>query len=476
MRIFPVICLAGACCLACAGTPAGARSLFHKDASASSSPSFVSTIPALRGDSSAPKAPPDTLQRITPGRSNSPEQEQKPYVIFISADGLRYDLVDKYHAEHLQSLKEKGVATTHMIPAYPSVTFPNHYTLATGLYPAHHGLVDNTIYDPAKKAFYRTKDKQAVCDSSWYGGIPLWTLAEQQRLLSASFFWVGSEADIGGLRPAYWYPYNEKIPLADRINDIKNWLTLPEAQRPHLIFFYLYHVDHAEHTYGVDSKEAIDAVHLVDNTIWQLTRTIDSLHLPVNYILVSDHGMSAIDTLHTLSLPAAVDTTKFIIAGNETLVQLYAKDKKEVIPVYDALKKEDRTDDYAVYLPDETPARWHYTKKDDRFGRIGDILLVAKAPYVFELHGKKPLPANHGFDNALPDMGATFYAWGPAFKQHLIVPAFENVDVYPLIAQVLGLKITSPIDGSIEVLQGILTAISLPAKAPPQLPSSTTGR
>ena len=398
----------------------------------------------------------DTLQHITPGRSNSPEQEQKPYVIFISADGLRYDLVDRYHAEHLQSLRETGVRAEHMIPSYPSVTFPNHYTLATGLYPSHHGLVDNTIYDPAKKAFYRTKDKQAVRDSSWYGGIPLWSLAEQQKMLSANFFWVGSEAGTAGFRPTYWYAYDEKIPLADRISDVKNWLSLPEESRPHLIFFYLYHVDHAEHTYGVDSKEAIDAVHLVDNTIWQLTRAVDSLHLPVNYILVSDHGMAATDTLHPLGLPPAVDTTKFFIGGNESLVQLYAKDKKDILPVYQALKKEQHTEDYDVYLPDETPARWHYSRKDDRFGRIGDILLVSKAPKVFELHGKKPLKANHGFDNALPEMGATFCAWGPAFKKHLVIPAFENVQVYPLIAKILGLIITDPIDGSPDVLRNIL--------------------
>ncbi|HXB33532.1 MAG TPA: ectonucleotide pyrophosphatase/phosphodiesterase, partial [Puia sp.] len=147
----------------------------------------------------------DTAQKIIPGRVNSPEHEKEPYVIFISADGFRYDLADKYHATHLQALRARGVAAASMTPAFPSVTFPNHYSLATGLYPAHHGLVDNTFYDPEKGKGYRINDRAAVTDSSWYGGTPIWVLAEQQRMLSASFFWVGSEAAVDGVRPTYYY-------------------------------------------------------------------------------------------------------------------------------------------------------------------------------------------------------------------------------------------------------------------------------
>jgi len=398
---------------------------------------------------------PDTSQKIIPGRTNSIEQQQKPYVIFISADGFRWDLADKWHATNLLTLRSGGVAAEKMIPSYPSVTFPNHYSLATGLYPSHHGIVDNTFYDPKKGRGYRISDKAAVADSSWYGGTPIWALAEQQHMVAANFFWVGSEAPICGIFATYYYKFNSVMSMDDRLQVMKNWLMLPEAQRPHLLLFYMYQVDHEEHTYGPDSKEAGEAVHLVDDVIGKMTRMVDSLHLPVNYIFVSDHGMTAIDTLHGgITLPSSIDTTKFIVSGSETLRHLYAREKRDVPSMYKTLKKQ--ADGFDVYLPDKTPVRWHYTARDDRYGRMGDILLVTKYPRMFYLKNNRLIAGEHGFDNAIPDMGATFYAWGPAFKNGLTIPAFENVNVYPLIAHILGLSLPAGIDGKLEVLKGVL--------------------
>jgi predicted AlkP superfamily pyrophosphatase or phosphodiesterase len=399
----------------------------------------------------------DTVQKVIPGRTNSPEQEKKPYVILISADGFRYDLAEKYHATHLLALREEGVIALSMTPSFPSVTFPNHYSLATGLYPAHHGLVDNTFYDPAKGKGYRINDRAAVTDGSWYGGTPIWVLAEQQQMLSASFFWVGSEAAVDGVRPTYSYLFNDRIALDTRLQAVKDWLTLPEAERPHLILFYLSQVDHAEHLYGPVSKETEAAVHLVDDCVGKMVRIVDSLRLPVNFVFVSDHGMEQVDTAHGI-YPAALDTVRFKVTFGETMIHLYAKDKNDIQAEYEALKKEagaEGTSGYDVFLAGAVPDRWHYSTKDDRYGRIGDIILVARAPRVFAVRGRRINPGAHGFDNALPEMGATFYAWGPAFQQTTI-PAFENVNVYPLIAHILGLTIPQPIDGSFRTLSGTL--------------------
>jgi predicted AlkP superfamily pyrophosphatase or phosphodiesterase len=396
----------------------------------------------------------DSTQLVVPGRSNSPEQEQKPYVILISADGFRYDLADKYNATHLQALRAQGVRASSMIPSYPSVTFPNHYSLATGLYPSHHGLVDNNFFDVKKGRGYTIRDRSAVEDPDFYGGTPIWVLAEQQKMLSASFFWVGSETAIDGVRPTYYYKFNDKISLDTRLKAVKDWLTLPQAQRPHLITFYLSWVDHAEHFYGPNSKEAEEAVHQVDDAIQRMTRMVDSLHLPVNYIFVSDHGMAQTDTSRPIPVPDVVDTSKFIVSVGGTMVHLYAKDKKDIVPTYNALKTV--ANDYYVYLPEETPAHWHYTEKDDVYHRIGDIILVAHFPMLFHNKGMRMIPGEHGYDNAIPDMGATFYAWGPAFKTGLTLSPFENVNVYPLVAHLLGLKITQPIDGTLKVLSNTL--------------------
>ena len=360
------------------------------------------------------KISPDTVQQIVPGRFNSLDQQQKPYVIMISGDGFRYDLADKYKAVHLLELRSRGVAAASMMPAYPSLTFPNHYALATGLYPSHHGIVDNAFYDAQKNKIYQIRDRNVVTDSSWYGGTPIWTLAEQQHMLSASFFWVGSEAAIKGVRPTYYYVFNDKIDLDTRLLAVKNWLELPPATRPHLITFYLSQVDHEEHMHGPDSKEAEAAVHLVDDCVGKMVKMVDSLHLPVSFIFVSDHGMALDDTLHTISLPGAIDTSKFIVTDGESLLHLYAKDKKDVLPTYKALKEQAK--DYDVYLPEETPARWHYSAADDYFHRIGDIILVSRFPKVFNIKHRKPIPGMHGFDNSIPEMQARLLCLGTRFQ------------------------------------------------------------
>lgn len=400
-------------------------------------------------------AQPDTTQYIIHGRTNSPVQQQKPYVILISADGFRNDLAEKYNAVNLKQFSSQGVAAKGMFPSYPSLTFPNHYTLVTGLYPAHHGLVDNTFFDQQKNKLYRIGNREVVEDGSWYGGTPLWVLAEQQQMISASFYWVGSEADVKGVRPTYYYRYSELIDIDRRVEVVKNWLTLPEAIRPHFITFYMSEVDHEEHVHGVDSKEAIAAVHHIDSAVARLVHMTDSLQLPVNFVFVSDHGMSAIDTVNFVDLPEAVaDTNKFYIPVSDVLLHVYANNKSLVEPAYRAMKK--TAQGYDVYKPNETPAHWHYTAKDDYYKRIGDLLLVPKWPRIFNLRKRKPWPGTHGFDNHLPDMRASFYAWGPAFKQNLVIDDFENVHVYPLIAKILGLAITEKIDGKENVLQHIL--------------------
>lgn len=397
----------------------------------------------------------DTSQQVVSGRKNSADAVQKPYVILISADGFRHDFADKYEATNLQSFRSQGVAAKSMRPSYPSLTFPNHYSIATGLYPSHHGLVNNTFYDPKKKQVYRMGNRNAVEDSTWYGGTPIWVLAEQQQMLSAAFYWVGSEAAVQGVRPTYYYKYNEQIPIDQRIAIVKNWLTLPEEVRPHLIAFYMPEVDHEAHTYGPDAPQTREAVHFVDEAIARLVRMTDSLQLPVNYIFVSDHGMTNIDTVNFVPLPpAAADTSQFFIPPSDVLLHLYAKDKKYIKPAYKAMKREAK--EYDVYLPSRTPRRWHFSAKDDRFKRTGDIYLVPKWPKIFNLRKRKPNPGQHGFDNALPDMQASFYAWGPAFKQGLTIEPFENVNVYPLVASILGLTIAEKTDGRPGVLKPIL--------------------
>jgi len=323
------------------------------------------------------------------------------------------------------------------------------------MYPAHHGLANNYFYSRIRKQSYSMRNGATVTDGSWYGGTPLWVLAEQNQMLSASFFWVGSEADIKGIVPTYYYRYNEAIPIERRIQVVVNWLQLPPERRPHFITFYFSRTDHDGHEYGPDAPETGIAVRWVDSAIQKLTTAINATRLPVNYIFVADHGMTKVDQDHALPMPSAVDTNLFIIPRGSELVQLYAKDKKDIIPTYTKLKK--RAKGYKVYLRSGMPSYLHYSERDDSLQTIGDILLIPVWPRVFNFSRDKPNPGAHGFDPALvKDMHAIFIAWGPNIRSGLKVPTFKNIDVYPVITRILGLPNKEKIDGSSQLADMIV--------------------
>lgn len=400
----------------------------------------------------------DTAQVIIPNRYNKPEVMKKPYVIMISADGFRYDYATKYNAKNLLKLAGDGVQAKAMLPSFPSITFPNHWTLITGLYPSHHGLIDNYFYDYKIKKTYAMSDKENAEDGSWYGGLPLWSLAEKNGILSASLQWVGSASDAGGIRPTYYYHYHEKFSPEDKVNKVINWLKLPEGQRPHFISLYFPEVDAAGHHYGPDSTETEAAVHLVDDAIGDLVKRANNLGLKdVNFVFVSDHGMIKVDKATPIEIPELLmDKKRFDYYNSQTLLRVYVKNPAEVQEAYHLLKN-NKTEDYNVYLDKRLPRYLKFAKRDDKYDRIGQILLVPKAPKIFLEKGKTTSVGKHGYNPRItPEMKATFYAWGPEFKNHLVIDEFRNVNVYPLVAKVLGLEINQPIDGKLKVLQPIL--------------------
>ncbi|MDN5423602.1 MAG: ectonucleotide pyrophosphatase/phosphodiesterase, partial [Chryseobacterium sp.] len=363
----------------------------------------------------AQKSPVDTAQVVVANRYNSIDAQTKPYVIMISTDGFRYDYAKKYNAENLLKLSGEGVQAKAMIPSYPSITFPNHWSLITGLYPSHHGLIDNFFYDYKRKEFYAMSDRKNAEDGSWYGGVPLWGLAEKQGMISASLMWVGSASDAGGKRPTYYYPYHEKFTPSEKVNKVIDWLKLPMDKRPHFISLYFPEVDGSGHHFGPEARETEDAVHLVDNAIGELVQKVNSLGLKnVNFVFVSDHGMIKVDGGAPLDIPAILfDKDRFDFYNSQTLLRVVVKNPAEVKSVYKELKA-GKTDDYEVYLDKRLPGYLHFGTKDDQYQRIGQILLIPKAPKIFLEKGKKTSVGKHGYNARLvPEMKATFFAWGP---------------------------------------------------------------
>ena len=385
-----------------------------------------------------------------PNPPNAAEQLSKSYVVLVSLDGFRYDYAQRYGAKHLLALAARGASAPNgMLPVFPSLTFPNHYTIVTGLYPNHHGIVANSFYDPARKEKYSVSDPKTTVDGSWYGGTPLWELAEKQGMRSASFFWPGSEAEIQGKRPSYYLTYDDKFPDEKRVEQVLAWLRLAPAQRPHFITLYYSNVDHAGHSFGPDAAETGEAVRHVDEMIGKLTDGIAMLGLAVDLIVVSDHGMETSQG-GWIALDKWADLAQFDTSGS----LLYAKSEADAENAYKSLL--DVSDKFKVYRRGKVPKNLHFHSNP----REGDPVVVPTGPFGIVAHapGNSTAPARgvHGYDpGTMPSMKAIFYAAGPDIRAGVDVQPFEDIHLYPLIAEILGLRI-GPVDGQLPVLQVVL--------------------
>ena len=389
---------------------------------------------------------------------NSAAAQHAHYVVLVSLDGFRWDYARRDNATHLLALGKRGVwAPDGMLPSFPSLTFPNHYTIVTGLYPEHHGLVANNFYDDTKRARYAISDAKAVTDGSWYSGTPLWSLAESQGMRTACFFWPGSEAKIAGFQPTYSLKFDDKIDDTARIEEVLAWLRLPQADRPHFITLYYSEPDHEGHEFGPDAPETRAAVRKVDGLIGQLKAGLDATGLPIDLVVVSDHGMAKVQG-GWITLDQFADLTGFDTAGG----LLYGKTEDDRARVYNQLKK--ASSQFVVYRRKDVPADLNYSQNP----REGDPVVIATGPYAIRVHApvpkpgeppvpdKPPIAGNHGYDpHKMPEMKASFFAAGPDIVAGKTVAPFENVNLYPWLAHMLGLA-PPKTDGSLDVLAGTL--------------------
>lgn len=391
----------------------------------------------------------DSAQNVVSGRRNAPGQEKKPYLILICGDGFRYDYAGKYHATNLLQLSADGIRAERMIPSYPSVTHPNHFAIVSGLYPAHSGIVGNKFYDPARKEYFKLND------GSWFREEPIWVTAEKQGMLTASFFWIDASTPMKGVLPTYYYKMNKNkdVLIDGRTRALKDWLSLPEDRRPHFIAFYFPDTDHAGHRFGPDAPETEKAVRFIDDAVGQINATAKASGLPVNFIFVSDHGMTRIDQAHPIAIPAVLEDSQFVVVNQVALLNVYAEDPSAIKPAYAKLKAGEATGGYKVYLSADMPAELHYGAADDRYRRVGDIILIADWPRTFN---PKAGAGTHGYDPyKVRDMSASFFAWGPAFKSHMKIPPFKNVEVYDVMTKILGIR-PQPNDGTGALAKEIL--------------------
>jgi predicted AlkP superfamily pyrophosphatase or phosphodiesterase len=389
---------------------------------------------------------------LASGFRKDSRKQFKNYVVLVSLDAFRWDYYKLYNTPNLNRIAKDGVKAERMIPSFPTVTFPNHYSIATGLYPDHHGLINNNFPAPDLGLFYRMGDRAAVENPAFYGGEPIWVTAEKQGARSASFFWVGSEAAVEGIQPTYWKKYDGKVTFEARIDTVIKWLSYPQEMRPELVTLYFDEPDATGHDYGPVSPETGKVVNRLDSLMGVLRIKLAALPdaKRINLIILSDHGMASVSSDKYINLKSLVPNRMIasISGGNPVYLINPSEGKRDSV-----LYLLGNVKGLKAWKKSEVPAKWHYGTNP----RIPEIVVVADSswsivtrPYASSIRG-----GAHGYDNSDPDMFSIFYASGPSFKKNYKLKELNNIDVYNLICRILDLKPTKN-DGNPAHIKGML--------------------
>ena len=372
-------------------------------------------------------------------------------LILISIDGFKPDYLDRGVTPNLSELAAHGVRATRMLPSFPSITFPNHYTLVTGLYPDHHGVVGNTFEDPHLPGVFHMNSK----DEAWWDeATPLWITAQRAGVPSATEFWPGSEVSFGGMRPDHWEPFDQSKRGDARVDTVLGWLDLPAAQRPRFITLYFDIVDTAGHLGGPDSDAVNAAVKSTDASIGRLLAGLKQRGIDANLVIVSDHGMAATAPARTILLDDLTDLAALHVVFTDAVSGIDVP--KTPAGEAAAARLLAPHDHMTCWRKADIPLRFHYGANP----RVPDVVCAADVGWLVETraavgHRTRPLLGEHGYDNAAPEMSALFIASGPAFRRGRVVGPFPNVDVYPLLTHVLGVQ-GAPNDGDFDAVKGML--------------------
>ena len=370
-------------------------------------------------------------------------ESEDQYVILISFDGFRYDYTDRVETPNFDYLEKWGVKAKSLKPIFPSFTFPNHYSIATGCYANKHGILGNEFKTGLGR--YSYKNKNTVQDAKWYGAEPIWVTAEKNGIITATYFWVGSEAPIGGYYPTYYKNYQNGIDPKKKVDQAMNWLELPVNERPRLICLYFNEPDHAGHIFGANSKEVNEQIKESDNILGYLLRSLTKLDIynRTNILIVSDHGMVDV------SKEKVINIDDFNISG--------VIDGKG--PVMNIITQ----DEFLITIPNVKVVSSLENNDLNYNNPIYDFLLIADEGWMMytndhleEYDGKLPIKGMHGYNPDNMNMHAIFYAYGPRFKKAMEIDTFELIHIYPILCELLEISPYKDIDGRLEVLKPIL--------------------
>jgi predicted AlkP superfamily pyrophosphatase or phosphodiesterase len=376
------------------------------------------------------------------GVETSPAPAERPIVILISVDGWRWDYLQRFAPPTMTRLAAEGVVVERLVPVFPSKTFPNHYTIVTGLYPGRHGIVSNNMVDPALPGRFSLNNREVQQDTRWWGGEPLWVTVERQGQIAATMFWPGSDVEIAGDRPTYYRTYEHELPNADRVDQLLEWLQQPEeARRPTFLTLYFSTVDEAGHDFGPDSDETRRAALEVDTALERLLTGLDHLGLRqrTNLLVVSDHGMAAVSSDRTIVLDDYLDLSTVTVIDSSPVVGLNPR-SATAERIYASLK--DKHPALAVFTRDTLPVEYRLRGHP----RIPAVVGIADDGWRVTTRaalGRSPDESSsgeHGYDPRHRSMHGLFIATGPLFRRGVSVPSLENVHLYELMCRLLRVR------------------------------------
>ena len=389
----------------------------------------------------------------------------KEYVLLVSFDGFRYDYSDMVDTPNFDRIRDEGVKAESLVPIFPTLTFPNHYSIATGCYSNKHRIISNTFYSKTLEKKYSMYDRGTVTDSSFYGAEPIWVTAEKNGLKSASYFWVGSEAI--GKTPSIYKNYDSSIPFTSRVDSVISWFNLSESKRPDLVLLYFNEPDHTGHMFGPESTEIADMITQTDQLLGYIVKQINTLDIrdKINLIVISDHGMSQVTQDKLIFLDDFIPRDMVYFEGGGSIGMINEKEKEFSIKkpfkktrysLREIYKHIEFVEFMDVYKTKDIPKEFHFLNKDSP-----DFLLVANNGWFITDRDNssrvgRTLNGMHGYDPKYRETHGIFYASGPSFRRGYVVNSFENIHVYPIICNILNIPEYNNIDGDINQVRGIL--------------------
>lgn len=386
------------------------------------------------------------------------ETKAAPPLLLISIDGLRHDYLEKTELPNLTRLANGGLRADSLQHVFPTKTFVTHYSLVTGLHADGTGVVSNNMWDPERKTRFSLRNADAVSDGRWYDGEPIWNTLEKTGKQAATYFWPGSEADIGGMRPTIWMPYDGDASHNERVEQVLAWLDLPGEERPEFITLYFSAVDSAGHEHGPDHPEVISALKEVDTALGLLIEGIEqrSLLNRMHILITSDHGMETVNKDRYVLLDELIDVSKINISDWSPVAQIWATDDGLTVDeIYTALNN--AHPNLQVYKKADVPARYHFNKHK----RIADVIAEVDLGWMmsskarFDLMEPDSLGGMHGWDPAWHSMHGIFIAHGPAFAPGARMPAVRSIDLYSLMSELMDL-VPAVNDGSLSAFAPVI--------------------